>query len=236
MDAAPVTTVHFSISAFDISLDLDSNHLTRSANDVLTGAQRLCSRWKHAQVQPAHLIHELYAQEASIGAQILQRAGIAQTPIQQLTYRLVAAEPTTNAALGRGVRFSPAFVDVVKQAWVEQRTSGDLLLGVDHLALACCPECCAALAPVKDCGLNRAAVLHAAAQLRLGAEQAKSHLDKRAEPHTATVVMASVAPGMLDDACDLPVAKVVVDSASDSELYDDCDSDDLRDPPSAGMI
>jgi ATP-dependent Clp protease ATP-binding subunit ClpA len=90
MEAGKKQTGHFSISAYDGTLDVDSNHLTANANDVLLGASDLCEQLRHAKVEPCHVAYQLFAADAQgIGAQILQRADIDGAAVKGLLRELI---------------------------------------------------------------------------------------------------------------------------------------------------
>ncbi|MCX7679252.1 MAG: ATP-dependent chaperone ClpB [Spirochaetes bacterium] len=110
--------------------------LTLKAQDAVYSAQNIATAHSHAEIQPEHLLKALVEQEGGIFTTIARKIGVSPSDIKAEVDAEIQKMPKQYGAGPGGGAMSPAFRDVLNEAWNEAVKLKDEYLSTEHLILA----------------------------------------------------------------------------------------------------
>ncbi|GCE26517.1 chaperone protein ClpB [Dictyobacter alpinus] len=137
---------------------------TDKAREAIQEALEKAKEHNNSQVEPAHLLDALLAQEGGVVQQIMQKAGgniqTARTMVENDIERMPRAYGGSEPGL------SPQLRKVLDEAWSEMSTFKDEYLSVEHLLLALLNTDPTAQRILKAAGLSREQVMQSLTSIR----------------------------------------------------------------------
>ncbi len=110
--------------------------LTLKAQDAVYTAQNLATANNHAEIQPEHLLKALIDQDGGIFTTISRKIGVSPEDIKTEIDAEIQKLPKQYGAGPGGGAMSPAFRDVLNEAWNEAVKLKDEYLSTEHMVLA----------------------------------------------------------------------------------------------------
>lgn len=110
--------------------------LTLKAQDAVYTAQNIATSNNHAEIQPEHLLKALIDQEGGIFSTIARKIGVSPGDIKTEIDAEIQKMPKQYGAGPGGGAMSPAFRDVLNEAWNEAVKLKDEYLSTEHMVLA----------------------------------------------------------------------------------------------------
>ncbi|OYV66904.1 MAG: ATP-dependent chaperone ClpB, partial [Deltaproteobacteria bacterium 21-66-5] len=139
--------------------------LTYKAQEVLQGSQELARQLKHNQLEPAHLLRTLLAQEEGLISPLLQKLEIDPKNLIQKVDGLLTHLPRVSG--GGQVYLSPAFEKDLDEALKQARQMKDDYVSTEHLLWALAADKATDVGKLlKSLGLTPDAILKALSDLR----------------------------------------------------------------------
>jgi len=135
------------------------DRFTIKAQEAIAGAQEVCQKYNHQQIEVEHLLLALIEQEDGIVPAILERAGINTGELAGKITAKIQAMPQVYG--GVQVYISPRLEKVLRKAFEEAEAMKDEFVSTEHLFLAIIQE-------MKDLGITRDAVLNILKDIRGG--------------------------------------------------------------------
>lgn len=110
--------------------------LTLKAQDAVYTAQNIATANNHAEIQPEHLLKALIDQDGGIFSTIARKIGVSPGDIKTEIDAEIQKMPKQYGAGPGGGTMSPAFRDVLNEAWNEAVKLKDEYLSTEHMVLA----------------------------------------------------------------------------------------------------
>jgi ATP-dependent Clp protease ATP-binding subunit ClpB len=147
---------------------MDINRFTEKAQDALSSAQRLASRFGNPQVDVEHVALALLDQEHGLAPAILTKAGVAVEALKLRIQREVERLPKVSSSTGGAdqVYVSGRLNRLLGQAEDEAKRLKDDYVSVEHLLLAMTDDTGSTGQILKEFGVDRDRVMRALQEVR----------------------------------------------------------------------
>lgn len=140
---------------------MDMNKLTEKAQEAIAAAQRLAESRHNTQLEPEHLLVALVDQEAGVVPAILEKLGVAATPVRQRLETVIGG--FARSSTPQQVYVSARFHGIFEAAQQEAERLKDDFVSTEHFLLAMTDE-----GVLKQLGITRDKVYQALQEVRGG--------------------------------------------------------------------
>jgi ATP-dependent Clp protease ATP-binding subunit ClpB len=140
---------------------MDMNKLTEKAQEAIAAAQRLAESRHNTQLEPEHLLVALVDQEAGVVPAILEKLGVAATPVRQRLETVIGG--FARSSTPQQVYISARFRGIFEAAQQEAERLKDDFVSTEHFLLAMTDE-----GVLKQLGITRDKVYQALQEVRGG--------------------------------------------------------------------